>query len=95
MLEVEVKGMLGPLYQIALDEIDSPHPQCGCSLRILHRLADDLQAQSVCTFDDFAHFVAYFRRQRLVGEIRRQSQVAQWQLFEQQVGCLLYTSRCV
>ena len=43
--------MLRALYQIALDEIDSAHPQRGGRLRVLHGLAAHLQAQPVRALD--------------------------------------------
>ena len=86
MVEIKLGFGIHALYQIALDEIDPAYPQCGSGLWILEALANHLQAQLVCAVDRFAHLVAQFHRQRLLGVVGREPQVPQRQLLQQGFG---------
>ena len=53
------QGLLGALYQIALNKVDAGDPKRRRRLRVFHRLPDHLQAQPMCTLNGCSHFILH------------------------------------
>ncbi len=71
------------LHQVALDEVDSAHPQSGGRLRVLDAMADDLQVAQVRIVDQGLELIAHGRLEGAGSVFAREFDEAQRQLVDQ------------